>query len=294
MSLLTLSAPAKVNLALEVRGLLPGGYHELDTVFSWLELADELEVEPAGATSLEIVDEIGRGVPVSAGEDNLVLRALRSLESHQARPLPTAFRLTRRIPAGGGLGGGSADAAAALLGAAEAHRLEVDPGDMLMLAARLGADVAFGLAGGTARGQGRGEILRPLPAPPDMPVLLLIPPFPLITSEVYASWDRLPEEARRPGLGSADRVAEALVQADPQGLAAALGNDLQPAAESLRPELVELRREMRAAGCSATLLCGSGSTLFGLLPPGQDPGPVARRLEGLGHVALTRFRRSPR
>lgn len=294
MSLLRLSAPAKVNLALEVRGLLPGGYHELDTVFSWLELADELEVEPAETTTLQILDEIGRGVEVSADEDNLVLRALRSLESHQARPLPTSFRLTRRIPAGGGLGGGSADAAAALLGAAEAHRLEIEPGDMLMLAARLGADVAFGLAGGTARGQGRGELLRPLPPPPDVPVLLLIPPFPLSTPQVYGSWDRLPEDARRPGQGSADRVAEALASGDPQGLSQALGNDLQPAAESLRPELAVLRREMRAAGCSATLLCGSGSTLFGLLSPGQDPEPVAARLEGLGHVERTRFRRSPR
>lgn len=294
MTPLALPAPAKVNLALEVRGFLPGGYHELDTVFSWLEVEDLLEVSPAGETTLEIEDEIGQGVPVSAGEDNLVLRALRSLESHVAHPLPTRFRLVRRIPAGGGLGGGSADAAAALLGVARVHGLATTPGELLMLAARLGADVAFGLAGGTARGEGRGEILRPLPAPPDLPVVLLIPPFPLSTPEVYAAWDRLPDEVRRPARDSANRVAEALAAGDAEALLHGLGNDLQPAAEALRPELTSLRARMVEAGCAATMLCGSGSTLFGLLPAGSDPAPAARRLEGLGLTVCTRFRRSPR
>lgn len=289
-----LSAPAKVNLALEVCGHLPGGYHELDTVFSWLDLADRLEVAAAPRTELEVEDAIGSGIPVGSGEDNLVLRALRALEAHVGRDLPTRFRLVRQIPAGGGLGGGSADAAAALVGVDRVHGLSLAAPELARLAAALGADVSFGLQGGTARGRGRGELLEPLPPPPDLPVLLLIPPFPLSTPQVYGAWDRLAEDERRPGRGSADRVCRALSLGDARALQEALGNDLQPAAESLRPELRELREAMARAGCAAPMLCGSGSTLFGLLPADREPAEVVRNLEGLGHVVCTRFRRSPR
>ena len=288
------SAPAKVNLALEVCGHLPGGYHELDTIFTWLELQDRLEVTAAETTALVIEDQIGQGVPVPSDEDNLVLRALRMLESQVDRELPTRFHLVRHIPAGGGLGGGSADAAAALLGIARAHGLHLQPGVLLGLAARLGADVAFGLEGGTARGRGRGELLHPLPQPPDLPVLLLIPPFPLSTPRVYSSWDQLPEAARRPGKGSADRVAAALAAGDAVALLEALANDLEPAADALYPELAQLRARMVEAGCAVAMLCGSGSTLFGLLPADRDPLPVAEALKGLGRLVCTRFRRSCR
>jgi len=288
------SAPAKVNLALEVQGILPGGYHELDTVFCWLDLEDLLDVRPSAQTELVIQDEIGQGAEVVANEENLVMKALRGLEDLVGRELPTRLHLIKRIPAGGGLGGGSADAAAALLGVARAHRLPLRPADLLRLAARLGADVTFGLEGGTARGQRRGELLSPLPPPPDLPVLLLIPPFPLSTPEVYTCWDRLPEEIRRPGRGSAERVVEALSTGLAEDLLRSTGNDLEAAAEALRPELADLRGRMVQAGCTLARLCGSGSTLFGLLEPGCDPEPVAARLKGLGRVLCTRFRRSTR
>ncbi len=294
MTPLLCSAPAKVNLALEVQGVLPGGYHELDTVFCWLDLEDLLDVRPSAKTELVIQDEIGQGAEVVANEENLVMKALRGLEDLVERELPTRLHLIKRIPAGGGLGGGSADAAAALLGVTRAHRLPLQPADLLKLAARLGADVAFGLQGGTARGRGRGELLSPLPSPPDLPVILLVPPFPLSTPEVYSCWDRLPAEVRRPGRGSAERVVAALSKGLPQDLLRSTGNDLEVAAEALRPELSDLRRRMLEAGCAQARLCGSGSTLFGLLEPGSDPEPVAARLKGLGRVLCTRFRRSPR
>jgi 4-diphosphocytidyl-2-C-methyl-D-erythritol kinase len=288
------SAPAKINLALEVQGILPDGYHELDTIFCWLELEDLLDVRPSAKTELIIQDEIGQGAEVVPDERNLVMKALRSLEDLVGRELPTRLRLIKRIPAGGGLGGGSADAAAALLGVVRAHDLPLQPADLLKLAARLGADVAFGLEGGTARGRGRGELLSPLPSPPDLPVLLLIPHFPLSTPEVYDCWDRLPEEVRRPGRGSAERVVAALSKGRAQDLLRSTGNDLEAAAEALRPELSELRRRMLQAGCAQARLCGSGSTLFGLLEPSCNPEPVATRLKDLGHVLCTRFRGSPR
>jgi 4-diphosphocytidyl-2-C-methyl-D-erythritol kinase len=277
------SAPAKINLALEVQGILPDGYHELDTIFCWLELEDLLDVRPSAKTELIIQDEIGQGAEVVDDEENLVMKALRGLEDLVGRELPTRLRLIKRIPAGGGLGGGSADAAATLLGVVRAHGLPLQPADLLKLAARLGADVAFGLEGGTARGRGRGELLSPLPPPPDLPVLLLIPHFPLSTPEVYDCWDRLPEEVRRPGRGSAERVMAALSKGRARDLLRSTGNDL-----------ADLRRRMLQAGCAQARLCGSGSTLFGLLEPGCDPEPVATRLKNLGHVLCTRFRGSPR
>jgi len=291
---LVYSAPAKVNLTLEVTGRLPGGYHELDTVFSWLDLEDRLEVRVAEATHLVLEDEIGCRDQVCANEDNLVLRALRRLEVYTQRELPTHLRLVKRIPAGAGLGGGSADAAATLLGVVQAHGLPLSEVELVSLATQLGADVTFGLRGGTARGRGRGELLSPLPPPPDLTVLLLVPPFAMATPEVYRRWDALPEDRRQPARGCTARLVAALQDGDSQALQGSLGNDLSPAAEDLRPELGDLRRRMLQAGCSAAMLTGSGSTLFGLLPPELDPAPVAARLQGLGRVLCTRFRRTPR
>lgn len=282
---LRLAAPAKVNLSLEVGPLRPDGYHELDTVFAWLDLADEVELAPAPTTSLQVEDRVGRGLPVPAGEDNLVLRALRLLEQEVGRPLPTRLLLRRRIPAGGGLGGASADAAAALLGLDELHGLGLSRDELGALARRLGADVAFGLVGGTARGRGRGDLLTPLPPPPPCTVLLLIPAFALSTAEVYRAWDRLPSP---PGQPCCEAVEQALRAQDLEALARALGNHLEAAAEALRPELAGLRRAMLEAGCRAARLCGSGSTLFGLVT--GEAEPVARRLRHLGQVEITAFR----
>lgn len=288
---LRVSAPAKVNLALEVTGFLPDGYHALDTVFAWLELADELELEPAPATRLQIESGTEGGLEVPEGEGNLVLQAARALEQEVGRELPTLLRLRRRIPAGAGLGGGSADAAAALLGLIRLHRLPLGPRELLPLAARLGSDVAFGLMGGACRGRGRGERLQPLPPPPDMPVVLLFPGYGLPTREVYRAWDGLPPAYRHPGAGSARRVSGALREG--RLPPSALGNDLEAGAEALVPELAELRRAMEEAGCRAARLCGSGSALFGLVE-GADPDAVARRLRGRGDVLVTRFRRQGR
>lgn len=257
------SAPAKINLTLEIVDVEPNGYHTLDTVFSWLELEDSLQVEVAEETSLTIFSEEIDLSSVVEDERNLVLRALRAVEDKVARPLPTRFQLTKRIPAGGGLGGGSADASAALLGINMVHELGLSPQDLLELARPLGADVAFGLVGGMARGRRYGDELESLS--PLMPLLeqemvLVFPPFACPTPQVYALWDQYPSRVAR---GASERF---LKGGTLQAMVKEIANDLEEPAFRLRPQLQDYKREMLALGLLGVCLSGSGSTLFGFLP----------------------------
>lgn len=285
-----LQAPAKVNLTLEITGVESNGYHTLDTLFAWLELHDTLELEPAQATSLEMKSEGADLERVVGDEDNLVLKALRTLETAVGRPLPTAFRLTKRIPAGGGLGGGSADAAAALLGLRELHRLELSDDELHGLAARLGADVAFGLRGGFARGRRYGDELTQLELPEELTereLILLVPDFGCPTPRVYRAWDQAPS---RPASGSTERF---LAKSGTARLAE-IQNDLEPAACRLYPQLTELKEEMRQTGLEAVTLSGSGSTLFGFVPLGSSAEAFESSLAKHAAVIRTSLRKSPR
>jgi 4-diphosphocytidyl-2-C-methyl-D-erythritol kinase len=229
----TLLAPAKVTLRLRVVGVRADGYHLIDAEMVTVDLADELVIDPAG-DGLEIVDAAGRGLPVRSDASNLVVRALR-LAGCTAH-----VRLTKRIPAGGGLGGGSADAAAVLRWAGV---------DDPATAATLGADVAFCLRGGRARVTGVGEVVDPLPHL-DRTLTLLTPPFGCSTPAVYRAWDEL------------------------GGPAADGPNDLEPAALAVEPRLAGWRDRLGDATGAVPVLAGSGSTWFveGAFP--EVPGAV--------------------
>ncbi len=227
-----LVAPAKLTCSLRIVGTRPDGYHEIDAEMVTLDLADELTV--GEGDHLEVVGPGGGGMAgglaVPEGDDNLVRRALAAVERR------AAVRLVKRIPAGAGLGGGSADAAAVLRWAAC-----LDPS----VAASLGADVPFCLVGGRARVTGLGEVITPL-APVVRTYTLLIPPFGVATAEVYRAWDRL-------GGPTADGP-----------------NDLEPAALDVAPALVEWRDRLGDAAGLTPVLAGSGSTWFvaGAFPGG--------------------------
>lgn len=257
---LVAEAFAKVNLSLVVRGRRPDGYHELDTVFQAVSLADRLTFEESSALTLEVDDP-----SVPAGPENLVLRAARALADAAGVKARAAVTLEKRIPAGGGLGGGSSDAAVALLGLSALWGLELPPATLARIGAALGSDVPFFLHGGTARGTGRGEAIEPLPDLPPRGVVLVMPPFPVATPEVFRrlgapEWDgtAAPELAGRP-----DR------------------NDLEGAAEGLFPALRRVREALAAAGASQARLSGSGSTVFGLFADLAAASEASRRLEGL-------------
>jgi 4-diphosphocytidyl-2-C-methyl-D-erythritol kinase len=220
MTAVELRAPAKLTRTLRVTGVRADGYHLIDAEMVTLELADHLVLTPASRSSLEVI-EAATGLGVGVDEDNLVLRALR-LAGRTAR-----VRLDKRIPAGAGLGGGSADAAAVLRWAG------VDDPDA---AASLGADVPFCVVGGRARVRGIGERVAPL-EPLGRTVTLLTPPFGVSTPAVYAAWDDL-------GGPSHER------------------NDLTPAALAVAPELARWRDHLGEATGEEPTLAGSGGTWF--------------------------------
>jgi 4-diphosphocytidyl-2-C-methyl-D-erythritol kinase len=226
-------APAKLTLSLRVTGVRDDGYHLLDAEMVSLDLADRLEF---GVGDGLLVDGPGGGEPVPADDTNLVRRALRAVGRH------AAVRLHKRIPAGGGLGGGSSDAAAVLRWAGR---------DDLAFAATLGADVPFCVAGGRARVSGIGEVVEPLPVQPEAVFTLLTPPFGVSTAAVYRAWDALAASGR----GRA-------------GGARGAANDLERPALAVEPRLAEWRDRLGAATGVEPVLAGSGSTWW---VPGAYP-----------------------
>lgn len=217
---MTVLAPAKLTVALRITGVRDDGYHEIDAEMMTLDLADELTFSEGDGLEVVGADEGGLAVP--AGDDNLVRRALAAVGR------TAAVRLLKHIPAGAGLGGGSADAAAVLRWAGC---------DDLALAVRLGADVPFCLVGGRARVRGIGEVLEPLAFEPRC-FTLLMPPFGVSTPAVYRAWDDL---------------------GGPTGTGQ---NDLEPAALVVEPRLAEWRDRLATATGRQPTLAGSGATWF--------------------------------
>jgi len=257
---LVAEAFAKVNRSLVVLGKRPDGFHELDTVFQAVSLADRLSFEESSALTLAVDDP-----SVPAGAENLVLRAARALAEAAGVKARAAIALEKRIPAGGGLGGGSADAAVTLLGLSALWELELPLERLAEVGAALGSDVPFFLHGGTARGTGRGERIAPLPDLPPRGVVLVMPPFPAATPEVF----------RRLGAPAWDGRPAPEIAAVPDR------NDLEAAAEELFPALRAVREALGATGATQARLSGSGSTVFGLYPDLAAATEAARLLEGL-------------
>lgn len=259
---LVAEAFAKVNLSLVVLGKRRDGYHELDTIFQAVGLSDRLTFEESDLLTLDVDDP-----SIPSGAQNLVLRAARALAEEAGIRPRAAITLEKRIPSGGGLGGGSSDAAVTLLGLAALWKLDV-PFDLLSrLGGALGSDVPFFLHGGTARGLGRGERIVPLADLPPRAVVLVMPPFPVPTPDVF----------RRLEAPEWDGRAQEALEADD----APDRNELEPAAEALFPALRDVRESLGRAGAARARLSGSGSTVFGLFPDLALAFEAARRLEGL-------------
>lgn len=253
--------PAKVNLCLGVGPLRSDGYHPLATVYQTVGLHDELVLRPAGSRSVEVVGdgEPVRGVPT--GPANLAWRALDVLGQHHRTRLDVAIEVHKRIPVAGGLAGGSADAAAALVGADALFRLGTSRAALLELGGRLGSDVPFCLLGGTASGEGRGELVAPVPTVGEFWWALVTDPEGLSTAAVYAEFDRLTAGRSLPEPDVPGELLHALEAGDIRRLGAALTNDLQPAALALRPALAGLLEAGLASSAYGGLVSGSGPTV---------------------------------
>jgi 4-diphosphocytidyl-2C-methyl-D-erythritol kinase len=208
---------------------------------------------------------------LASGDSNLVIKSARELASAFGVTRGARIRLEKRIPWGAGLGGGSADAAATLVGLDRLWGLRASREDLWRIAAGLGSDVPFFLTGGRALGTSRGEIVRPLPDGPPLSLVLLFPPFSISTPTVYRSLSFPPLTPA--GLDTTLVASDAEVFPD--------RNDLEPAAEALRGELRGLRKALRDVGARSARLSGSGSTVFGVFDDLQSAREAADRLHHL-------------
>lgn len=254
----TVRVPAKINLHLAVGPLRPDGYHDLVTVFTAISLYDEVTVTPARGLSLGIRGEGAEGLPV--GEGNLAWRAATLLADRAGVAPAVRIDLVKGIPVAGGLAGGSADAAATLVACDALWGTGLDRTDLLDLAAELGSDVAFALAGGIALATGRGEQLTPVLATGRWHWVLAVAAEGLSTPEVYAELDRMRRAGDPPTAGAPDQLINALRSSDPVRLGPLLANDLAAAALSLRPDLRRTLRVGQDLGALGAVVSGSGPT----------------------------------
>ncbi len=270
---LRLEAFAKVNYALEVRGVRPNGYHEISTVMQSVSLCDELELERADEGFGLFVEP--EAAPIGPNDENTVWLAWRLLREATGEDLPVRIRLRKAIPAGAGLGGGSADAAAALVGLNEMFGLGLGEAELREVGMRIGADVPFCVSGGTALGEGIGEVLTPLPAPPEHHLVVAKPDVGAETARIYKAYDERSGEGRP----SLDPTLEALRAGDLEALASSLGNDLAPVTETLVPEVGTLREDLVRTGALGALMSGSGTAVYGLFGSEGDARVAEREID---------------
>ena len=268
-----LRAYAKVNYALEVRGVRADGYHEISTVMQSVSLCDELELA-RGEEGFELLVE-PEGVPIGPNEKNTVCLAWRLLKEWTGEQLPARARLHKTIPAGAGLGGGSADAAAALVGLNELFGLGLDDAELRKVGLRVGADVPFCIGGGTALGEGVGEVLTPLSAPPEHHLVVAKPDVGAETARIYRDYDERPGE-KRPSVAP---TLEALRAGDLVALTRSLGNDLAPVTEALVPEVRASRESLSRAGALGAIMSGSGTAVYGLFVSKDAARGAERQVE---------------
>lgn len=266
---------AKVNLYLAVLGEYADGYHRIDTVLQTVSLADRMTYERLPDGRLEVTTD-APGVP--SGSGNLVWKALRKLQTAHAVGQGMRVHIEKRIPVRAGLGGGSSNAACGLGVANRLWGLGLSEPQLEELAAGVGADVPFFVRGGAQRGEGRGEILTPVDPLPDTTLAIVKPPWGLDTASVYRS-----HTAGLTSKYAAIRmVLDGLAKRDRAGVSRSTFNDLESAAQCLRPDAGAVKAWMTDAGLVGVILSGSGSAWFGFCPSAREAERVQAAARGRG------------
>jgi 4-diphosphocytidyl-2-C-methyl-D-erythritol kinase len=279
MRTIRIPAYAKVNLRLEVLGKRADGYHELRTIFQTVSLHDTLEFRSSRRPGISLQIQGNEILAKEEIEKNLVYRAVDALRREsRARP-GVEIILQKKIPAGRGLGGGSSDAAAALLGYLQFTRQKIETPRLLDIAASLGADVPFFLFGGTALGISKGEEIYPLPDAPRRTLLIVSPKDIHVPTPDAYRWLHAPELASLTKSAANHKLFRfcALCWSAQEG---SLSNDFEAAVFRRHPRLGKIKRDLLHGGASEALLAGSGSAVFGVFP---SPAKARRAAVGFPH-----------
>lgn len=267
---LWMAAPAKVNLTLEILGVRPDGYHDLRSVVAPLALADRVELRPQPEDEGVTLEVEADGVPIGAmgpAERNLAVRTANWVRSRLGVRAGVGIRIVKRIPLGGGLGGGSADAAAVINGLDRLWGLGLPEEERMALGAELGSDIPALVAGRAVMMEGRGERVTPLDGMggsegcDPIPIVLANPGVAVSTAEVYRNCDGC-LTARA---GICDNAVSSLRRRDLRALASSLFNGLETSVFRSHPEVGRLAGQLRAAGAFGVLMSGSGASVFGLV-----------------------------
>lgn len=253
---LFVKAPAKINLALDVLRKREDGYHEVNMVMTAIDLADRLEIEETKEDRIRVSTSSGF---LPEDERNLAYKAAQLIKQRFHVQKGTILSIDKQIPVAAGLAGGSSDAAAVLRGLNRLWRLGLSTNELAELGTELGSDVAFCVHGGTAIATGRGEIIKPISAPPHCWVVLAKPNVGVSTKEMY----------RRLNLNRADRpdinaVVQAIENKDYEGMCRKLGNVFEELTIRKVPQVAQIKEKMHQLGADGVLMSGSGPTVFGL------------------------------
>ncbi|MFF7073331.1 4-(cytidine 5'-diphospho)-2-C-methyl-D-erythritol kinase [Streptomyces pseudovenezuelae] len=287
----TVRVPAKVNVQLAVGAARPDGFHDLANVFLAVGLHDEVTVTPADGLRVTCAGPDAGQVPLD--RTNLAARAAIALaERHGLQP-DVHLHIAKDIPVAGGMAGGSADGAGALLACDALWGTGASRAELLDICAELGSDVPFSLVGGAALGTGRGEKLRSLDVGGTFSWVFAMAERGLSTPAVFREFDRLTAGLDVPEPVASEALLDALAEGDPDALAAAVSNDLQPAALSLFPELAGTLAAGSAAGALAGLVSGSGPTTAFLARDTASAAQIADALRASGTCRTVRVASGP-
>lgn len=267
-----LQAFAKINLDLRILGRRDDGYHEVRTVLQTIDWSDDIRIE--SADHFEFIEH-----GMDAGETNLVVRAVRAFEGLTGQQVKARIELVKRVPAGAGLGGGSADAAVTMLGLQRLYNIPIAEQEMCRVLGELGSDIPFFIYGGRALGTGRGNEIIPLADESDYLIVVVVPGIVIPTREAY-SW--LTSSGKS---NTINRFCGQQVSDSPE---AQPGNDFESVVFPRHPLLSEIKNELFRAGARSAALSGTGSAVFGIFGDAENAARAAVLVSTFGDVKITR------
>lgn len=267
-----LQAYAKINLDLKILGRRDDGYHEVRTILQTIDWADDIQIETADR--FEFIEH-----GVEAGENNLVVKAVRGFEDLTGEVVRARIELRKNVPAGAGLGGGSADAAVTMLGLQRLYGKQMGQAELHRALALLGSDVPFFMTGGRGLGTGRGDEITSVGDDTDYALVVVVPPISISTLEAY-SW--LTESDK------SNTINRFCAQQVPGSAEDEPGNDFESVVFPRHPLLSEIKSEMLRAGARRAALSGTGSAIFGIFGSTEEAARALPRLSPLGVARVTR------